>query len=115
MSPKQLRSTPAILHMLLSLAEGPRHGYAILSDIETRSRGQVQLGPSSLYYTLGRLTDAGLIEENDGPGPDAATGPHEDQRRYFAITEAGRTRLQHEVGVLTDLLEHARALGLSEG
>ncbi|HIF21750.1 MAG TPA: hypothetical protein EYQ27_07530, partial [Gemmatimonadetes bacterium] len=50
MSPKQLRSTPAILHMLLSLAEGPRHGYAILSGIETRSRGQVQLGPSSLYY-----------------------------------------------------------------
>jgi DNA-binding PadR family transcriptional regulator len=113
MSPKELRVTPSILYVLLSLAEEPRHGYAILNEVESRSKGQIQLGPSTLYYTLGRLADAGLIEEDGGPEEPSGTDPHESQRRYFTITEIGRDRLREELGALMDLVDHARALGLS--
>jgi DNA-binding PadR family transcriptional regulator len=112
MSPKELRVTPGILYVLLSLAEGSRHGYAILSEVESRSKEKVQLGPSTLYYTLGRLADAGLIEENAGPQEPEEADPHESQRRYFALTDLGRERLRAEVGVLTDLVDHARDIGL---
>lgn len=114
MSPRELRATPPILYVLLSLAAGPRHGYAILTEVEERSRGQVQLGPSSLYYTLGRLADAGLIREDEGAeSPEAVYDPHESQRRYFAITETGLERLRTELSALTHLVDHARSVGLS--
>ena len=114
MGAQKLRMTPAIMHVLLSLAEGQSHGYAILADMERRSRGAVSLGPSSLYYTLGRLADQSLIEETAGPAD--ATDPHADQRRYFSITDVGREWLETELGVLTDIVDQARALGLrSEG
>ncbi|NKB88433.1 MAG: PadR family transcriptional regulator [Acidobacteria bacterium] len=110
MASQKLRMTPAIMHLLLSLAEGESHGYALLSDMDRRSRGAVNLGPSSLYYTLGRLADHGLIEEAEGPG--ASDEPHAEQRRYFRMTDVGREWLESELGVLTDIVDQARALGL---
>ena len=112
-TPRELRSTPVILHVLLSLVEGAKHGYAILTDVEARSRGQFSLGPSTLYYNLGRLADAGLIQEMEDPEPHQEAEPHAAQRRYFTITDAGRERLRSEMDVLSDLVDHARALGLS--
>jgi DNA-binding PadR family transcriptional regulator len=109
MATQKLRMTPVIMHLLLSLAEGESHGYALLSDMEKRSRGAVSLGPSSLYYTLGRLADQRLIEESRGPSSD---DPHAEQRRYFRITAVGREWLEAELGVLTDIVDQARALGL---
>lgn len=110
MSARKLRVTPEILFVLLTLTEGARHGYAILEEVEVRSGGEVALGPSSLYYTLGRLVNAGLIEEVTAP--DDVDEPHADQRRYFAVTAQGRGRLKSELAVLTDIVDQARALGL---
>jgi DNA-binding PadR family transcriptional regulator len=110
MSPRKLRVTPEILYILLSLADGVSHGYAILEEVESRSGGETTLGPSSLYYTLGRLADAGLIEETKGPA-DAPDG-HAGKRRYFSLTPDGSTRLKAELGVLTNIVDQARALGL---
>lgn len=107
---KPPRMTPAVLHVLLSLADGPSHGYAIMGDVAERTDGRVELGPSSLYYTLGRLDDADLIREA-APEPESDE-PHEEQRRYFELTEEGRRHLAAEVDVLHGILDHARAAGL---
>ncbi len=105
-----LRMTPTFLHMLLSFAEGPRHGYVVMKEVEDRSRGRIRLGPSSLYYSIGRLEEAGLLEEVEVE-PDASE-PHEDRRRYYRLTAAGGERLREEARVLDDILEHARAQGV---
>ena len=110
MSPQKFRMTPAVLYVLLSLSEGARHGYAILSDVEKRSGGEASLGPSSLYYTLGRLADEGLISETHAPAEEEA--PHAEQRRYFEITEVGQDRLRAELAVLRNIVKEARGLGL---
>ncbi len=111
-----IKPTPGVIHTLLSLAEGPRHGYAILDEVEVRGRGAVRLGPSSLYYTLGRLQDAGLIDEVAEPDEPAADDePHAGQRRYYALTTAGRSWLERELEQLRSLMDHARGLGLEVG
>lgn len=113
MTSKSPRLTPALFHVLLSLAEGAKHGYALLSEVTVRSNGQVELGPSTLYYSLGRLEDAGLIRRVD-PTVDTEGGePHEDQRRYYDLTDDGRATLEAEVGVLSTIVDHARAIGFS--
>lgn len=110
---RELKLNPAMVHVLLSLAEGAAHGYGLLQDIEGRSDGALTLGPSSLYYTLGRLEDAGLVAETDEPDYGK---PHEDQRKYYRLTEAGRARLARELDGLARLVAEGRRLGLgSEG
>jgi DNA-binding PadR family transcriptional regulator len=104
MATKGLRMTPLFFHLLLTLSAGPRHGYAMMSAIEERTGGRLDVGPSSLYYALGRLEDAGLIVEPDTP--------HEDRRRYFRLSEAGRERLEEEMELLDDIVRHARAQGV---
>lgn len=102
--------TPAFYHLLLSLTAGPKHGYAMMQEIADRTQGRVSLGPSSLYYSLGRLEDAGLIRESEGPsGPEE---PHEERRRYYALTRRGQERLREESEVLADIVAHARSYGL---
>ena len=116
MANKTPRMTPALLHVLLSLAEGPKHGYALLSEVSERSNGQVELGPSTLYYSLGRLEDAGLIRRADADADvdaDGGSEPHEEQRRYFALTDSGRDTLASEVDALSKIVDHARAFGFS--
>jgi len=115
MAGRRLRLTPAHLHVLLLLAEGPRHGYGLLGGVAERSGGRIELGPSSLYYTLGRLEDAGLIRETEAPGSPEDAVPHEEQRRYYELTGSGRERLAREVELLDDIVEHARRIGLEAG
>lgn len=105
-----LRLTPAFFHLLLSLTDGPRHGYAMMQEIEERTEGRIRLGPGSLYYALGRLEDAGLIREHPGAGGDCEGGgsPHEERRRYYALTSRGRERLREEMHVMADIVAHAR-------
>jgi DNA-binding PadR family transcriptional regulator len=107
---KTIRVTPTFLHLLLCLADQAKHGYHMMQEIEARTGGRLRLGPSSLYYALGRLEDAGLIEEVEG----AAGGdePHEERRRYYGLTEAGLGRLRVETEALADLVAHARAHGV---
>lgn len=111
MSPRDLRMTPAFFHLLLSLSASAKHGYAMMQEIEDRTEGRVRLGPSSLYYSLGRLEDAGLIEETEAPEA-AGDEPHGERRRYYQLTASGRQRLREESEVLADIVAHARARGL---
>jgi DNA-binding PadR family transcriptional regulator len=110
MGSSNLRMTPAFFHLLLSLSSGPRHGYTLMKEIEERTDSRVSLGPSSLYYSLGRLEDAGLIEETEGP--DVGDEPHEERRRYYTLTDKGRLRLEAESEILAGIVAHARATGV---
>ncbi|HMB69147.1 MAG TPA: helix-turn-helix transcriptional regulator, partial [bacterium] len=90
--PKPL--TPAVLHILLALATRDRHGYGIMKQVEADSQGKVSMGPGTLYGSLGRMMDAGLIRESDKRvDPD-----RDDERRvYYRITRGGRTALETEL------------------
>jgi DNA-binding PadR family transcriptional regulator len=105
--------SPAYFHILLALSKGPRHGYAMMHEIEHFTEGRVALGPSSLYYSLSRLVEQGLIRESAAGHDDDA--PHEGRRRYYELTEAGRALLASESAVLADIVDHARALGIVGG
>lgn len=112
MARARFRLTPALIHVLLCLVPGERHGYAILQQIGEGKTKATQMGPSSLYWSLSRLEDAGLIEE--APEPADADG-HGERRRYWRLTEAGRERLRSELEGLEDLLSHAHARELMTG
>jgi DNA-binding PadR family transcriptional regulator len=110
MAKRELRMTPLFFHLLLSLAEEPRHGYAMMQQVEERTEGRITVGGSSLYYALGRLEDDGLIAESEAP--DAAATPHEERRRYYRLTARGRERLAAEATTLADIVAHARTSGV---
>jgi DNA-binding PadR family transcriptional regulator len=102
--------TPLFFHLMLSLSKGPGHGYAMMEEVAERTGGRIQVGPSSLYYALGRLEEAGWIAEADPPGTEEA--PHEERRRYYRLTALGRSRLEDEAATLADIVAHARAQGV---
>jgi len=96
-------------HILLAVADRERHGYAIMQDVRGRTGGRLRLGPGTLYGTIKRLLEEGLIEELDErPSPDE----DDVRRRYYRITRLGRKTAMEEAARLADLLRHARALGL---
>ncbi len=96
-----------VLHILVALADGERHGYAIMQDVAARTDGAVRLGPGTLYGSIKRMLHDGLIEELD-------ERPDEDdvRRRYYRITPRGRRIAKEELGRLAALVRHARAAGL---
>ena len=96
-----------VLHNLLALADGARHGYAIKQDVEQRTRGAIRLGPGTLYEAIQRLLDGGLIAEGDGD-PDPANG-QVAQRRYYSLTPRGWEALKVELRQLDAVLDRARA------
>ena len=105
------RSLPlAIFHILVSLADQERHGYAIMQDVHARTDGHLRLGPGTLYGSIKRLLHDGLIEELD-ERPD----PENDdvRRRYYRITPRGRKAAIEESSRLAKLLRQARASGLA--
>jgi DNA-binding PadR family transcriptional regulator len=86
--------TPAVLHILLALATEERHGYGIMKQVESDSQGKVSMGPGTLYGSLGRMLEAGLIREGD-KRVDAAM---DDQRRiYYGISALGQATLTAEL------------------
>jgi len=95
-----------VLHILLALSDRPRHGYAIIKEIEDRTDGTVSLGTGTLYTALKRLRTDGLIEEAPA---DPATGGR--RRRTYTLTDRGRTILAEQTGRLQALLDHARQKG----
>ena len=102
------RVTPAFLHILLCLAEGDKHGYAVMQEVAERSRGGVKLGPGSLYWSFGRLEEAGWIEESSSP-----RAPQDDERRrYYRLTPQGRKCLQEELITLDGIMALARKKNL---
>jgi DNA-binding PadR family transcriptional regulator len=90
---------PADFHILLALSDGPRHGYGIMKEVERESGGGVRLEIGSLYRLLGRLLDAGLIEDADG----------DERRRYYRISRLGRRVSKSEAERLAGLVDLIRA------
>jgi DNA-binding PadR family transcriptional regulator len=95
--------TPAVLHILLSLAAEDRHGLGIAADVKAFTNGRLTLGPGTLYGTIKRLLDAGFVE--DLGQPDAGDDP---RRRYYRITPKGRRALEREAEGLQSVLAVAR-------
>jgi len=91
--------------ILLTLADGQTHGYALRDAIAERTDGAVDLDPGTLYRLVGRLLEEGLIEESP-ERPD----PEEDdlRRRYYRLTAAGRAALSNEAARMRDLVQAAR-------
>src|ERR687886_119815 len=104
--------TPAVLDILLALADEERHGYGIMKEVEGRSGGEIRLGPGTLYGAIKRMLADGLIEES-AERPDA--GLDDQRRRYYRITEFGRRVAGAEAERLSGLVETARARELLGG
>jgi DNA-binding PadR family transcriptional regulator len=96
--------TPSVFAILLALAEGDKHGYAIMKAAHTPEGGGVPMGPGTLYGTIDRLMRDGLVEE---------TGLSDDERRrYYRLTVNGRSALSSEASRLYAAVASARSLGL---
>ncbi|WKZ40626.1 MAG: helix-turn-helix transcriptional regulator [Anaerolineales bacterium] len=86
--------TPAVFHILLALSSGERHGYGIMKQIETDTQGRVSMGNGTLYGSLKRMLDAGLVEESDKRIDPAM----DDERRiYYRLTGVGIKALEAEL------------------
>jgi DNA-binding PadR family transcriptional regulator len=96
--------TPAVLHILLSLSTEDRHGLGIAADVSSFTGGRILLGPGTLYGTIKRLLDAGLIE--DLGEPDARDD--DPRRRYYRLSAKGRKALETEAADLASVLSVAR-------
>ena len=93
--------TPAVFHILLALADGPLHGYAIMQAVEATSGGQPPMGPGTIYGSLQRMEEGGLVKE-----VPARTA---DRRRVFMLLPAGRRALAQEGDRLSRLAAVVRA------
>ncbi|HEY2384472.1 MAG TPA: PadR family transcriptional regulator [Terriglobia bacterium] len=98
--------TPAVFHILIALADGETHGYAIMQEVSRRSGGSVRLGPGTLYGAISRLLEEGLIEESaDRPDPEM----DDTRRRYYRLTNFGGRVLAAETERLAGLVRAARS------
>ena len=102
--------TQAGFLVLLALASGEAHGYAVMQFAEETTDGRVRLPPGTLYRTISRLLADGLVEEIAGQDPDA---PHDARRRYYRLTDRGRKAAEDEAQLLTRLARAASAAGLA--
>lgn len=101
---------PAVFQILVALADQDRHGYAIMQDVAARTDRRMKLSPGTLYGSIKRMLDDGLIvEAEERPDPDE----DDERRRYYRLTRFGREVAQAEADRLATLLRQARAAGLS--
>lgn len=98
--------TPTVYHILVALADGARHGYAVAREVEELTDGRLVMGPGTLYGSLKRMQESELIEEAENPGEE---GLHAERRRYYAMTPLGRTALAAESERLLRAVRLARA------
>lgn len=101
--------TPAAFQVLLALAAGEAHGYAVMRFVEQLTGGEVRLPPGTLYRTMARLVADGLVEETSRSDPQA---PHDARRRYYQLTRLGRRTTRDEAALLSRLVRAAASLGL---
>ena len=106
--------TPAVFHILLVLADGEKHGYAIMQEVETLTDGKIRLGPGTLYGSIKRLLTGGMIEESDKrPDPEL----DDERRRYYRLTDLGQRVVTAEAERLLHLVRQAKLkklLGVQE-
>lgn len=98
--------TPAAFHVLLALADGPKHGYLILKDVEDRTAGNVRLSTGTLYGLIKRFLDDELILER------APAATDDERRRPYKLTAFGREVAQSEAARLERMVSAARAVRL---
>src|SRR6188474_3117920 len=99
--------TPAVLHILLALSTEARHGYGIMKQVESDSQGKVKMGPGTLYGSLGRMIEAGLIRESD----KKVDPKMDDERRvYYKITALGQKALAAELQRYREVVAVAKRL-----
>jgi|SRR3954468_15667665 DNA-binding PadR family transcriptional regulator len=98
----------AILHILISLGDGEKHGYAVMQDVSERTGGKVRMSPGTLYGSIRKMLDDGVIEECFHRGVKA----DDERRRYYRVTKFGRAVAAAEAARLAALLHHARLTGL---
>jgi DNA-binding PadR family transcriptional regulator len=101
---------PATFHILLSLSDGDRHGYAIIQAVEQRTEGALKLSAGTLYRSIQRMLEQGLlVEVRERPAPEE----DDERRRYYRITPFGKTVAKAETQRLTGLVRMARAAGFA--
>jgi len=97
--------TPAVFNILLALADGEKHGYAIMMEVEANTQGEVKMGPGTLYGSIKRMLAAGLIEESDErPDPQL----DDERRRYYRLSGLGQRVLAAEAERLSRQVMVAR-------
>ena len=108
--PSLLPLQPTTLHILLSLTDEDRHGYAIILEVARRTQGELKLSAGTLYRSIQRMLETGLIvETRNRPAPEM----DDERRRYYRITPLGKALAQAEAGRLRDLLKMARMCGVA--
>jgi DNA-binding PadR family transcriptional regulator len=99
---------PATLHILLSVVDQERHGYAIIQDVEERTRGELRMSAGTLYRSIARMVEQGLIAEV----AKRRTLADDARRRYYRLTPLGEACTRAELRRMTDLVQVARQRGL---
>ena len=99
----------ATLHILLALADEPRHGYAIIQDVDARTGGELRLSAGTLYRSIARMVEQGLIAEM----APRRTRTDDARRRYYRITAFGTAAARAELRRLAQLVRFGRARGLA--
>jgi len=103
---------PATFHILLALAAEDRHGYGIIQDVAARTDGDLKLSAGTLYRSIQRMLEQGLIvETRDRPAPE----DDDERRRYYRITPEGAAAARAEARGLGQLVKMARAVGFAPG
>ena len=111
--PESLLPLPtAVFHILIALAESDRHGYSIMQDVSARTGGKVRLSAGTLYSSIRRMLEQGLIEEL-AESPDPAST--DERRRYYRLTRFGRRAAAAEVDRLNAMVKQAHLSGLVPG
>lgn len=103
--------TPAVLHIMLALVDGERHGYSIMQEVANRSGGKVRMGPGTLYGSIKRMMADGLIEESDAR-PDPALD--DERRRYYRLTGFGQRVVRAEILRMEQIVQLARHLTVNQ-
>jgi DNA-binding PadR family transcriptional regulator len=112
-NPEALLPLPAAtFHILMAVADDDRHGYAIIQDVEARTGGQLKLSAGTLYRSIQRMLEQGLIlETRERPAPE----DDDERRRYYRITAFGEEVARAEARRLAQLLRLARESGFAPG
>jgi DNA-binding PadR family transcriptional regulator len=109
---KLLPLTPAVFYVLLALAGGERHGYAIMQEVAESTEGRISMGPGTLYGTIKRLLEARLIEESD-ERPDPRLD--DERRRYYRLTGVGEQVVKAEARRYAGIVKLVRGKRLLGG
>ena len=104
--------TPQVFHILVALADRDQHGYGIMQDVAERTGGGMRLSPGTLYGSIKRMLEQGLVVELRAKDrPDVQDD--DERRRYYRLTPLGRKVVKAEAARMSEMVEQARVYGLA--